>query len=476
MFTLPKYWLGTQESSDEMQTVLERFNASQDPRRFQADGLREEFGLPPLLTLQNSVGVVTVSGPLVPGPASGIILFGATGYDEIRQAVAEALNNPEVKAIMLHISSGGGAVSGVEDLGNFLKMASKMKPLTVHADGVMASAAYWLGSYGSHISTGRTSILGSLGVLMVHMDRTEQLAQMGIKPTIIRAGKFKALAHSAEPLSDVAKEELQAQAEGIYDVFMGTVSSNRKVSVTKADADFGQGREFLGKDAVKVGLADAIMSYDQALMYAKSLDKSQNAANNPSKSKGASAMKVTLNTEQLAAYAAGATLTELGFAADAVLEPVGENTSTDAIAQLAQITQLTTDLAALNAQAETLTAQLATETAAVAAAKDEVVGFKAQADAAASTHNALLAIARSATGGILVRIGGSAETVASMDATSLIAEHAKSSETLATRFKVGGLSGRTTNVTEQLQASMEALALQSLVQTGPQARLAAKRK
>lgn len=471
MYTLPQYWLGTQESGDQIEAAVTQLAAAKPSYSANSD-LRAEFGLPPLLSIQSGVGVVTIAGPLVPGPASGIILFGATGYDEIRQAVVEALGNPEVKSVMLHVSSGGGAVSGVEDLGSFLKMAGKLKPLTTHADGVMASAAYWLGSYGSHISTSRTSILGSLGVLMVHLDRSEQLAQDGVKATVTRAGKYKALGTSVEPLSALAKEEFQAKVDGIEEVFMSVVGPNRGTTAALARGAFGDGREFLGKDAVKVGLADAIMSYDQALMYAKSLGEAQNAANNSGKPKGASAMKVTLNSEQLAAYAVGASLTELGFAADAVLEPVGENASADATAQLGQ----TAEIAQLTARVETLVAQLAVETASVASAKAEAAGFKAQADTTASMHNALLAIARSATGGILARIGGSTETVASMDAAALIAEHAKASETLASRFKVGGLSGRSSTGVAETSASAESLAFQSLAQSGPQARLAAKYK
>jgi signal peptide peptidase SppA len=467
MQTIPKYWLGTQESSDQMQAAVERYAAAQDSGQFKASGLREEFGLPPLLSIQAGVGVVHIAGPLVPGPASGIILWGATGYDEIRQAVAEALNNPEVQSIMLHIASGGGAVSGVEDLGTFLKMAGKMKPLTTYADGVMASAAYWLGSYGSHISTSRTSILGSLGVLMVHMDRSEQLAQNGIKATVIRAGKYKALGNSVEPLSDVAKEELEAQARGIYDVFMGVVSDNRDVTLASADAEFGQGREFLGKDAVKVGLADAIMSYDQALMHAKSLAKASGAGNNPGKFKGASAMKVTLTAEQLAAYAAGSTLVELGFAADAVMEPAGENDGAPAN------TQPSTEMVALTEQVTALTAQVATATAASEAAQAEAVAAKAQADAAAATHDSLLAIARSATGGLLIRLGGSGEDAASMDAATVVAAHAKATETMNTRFRVGGLSKPVGTETEVKPVVAVSHRHQAMVAYGPQARQAA---
>jgi signal peptide peptidase SppA len=469
MYTIPKYWLGDQASSDHIEAAIGQYVVAQNTGQFKAAFNRADFGLNPLMSVQSGVAVITVAGSLVPGSAGFMAIFGATGYDDIRAMVVEALQNPDVGSIMLHVSSGGGAVNGVEDLGNFLKMAGKIKPMTTYADGTMASAAYWLGSYGSHISTGKTSILGSIGVLMIHMDRSEQLKMDGLKATVIRAGLFKALGNSVEPLSNAAKAELETQAQGLYDVFMGTIAPNRKMSVAAAETQFGQGREFLGVEAVKVGLADAIMSYDQALMYAKSLDKSGGPANNSSKSKGASAMKVTLNAEQLEAYASGATLTELGFAADAVLESTDEKDGAAATAETLAATE------ALTAQVATLTADLATSNAALAAAHTETATFKSQVDAAALVQVDLLTIARASTGGLLIRLGGSADGVSEMDAATILAKHAEASATFSARFKVGGVAAPKVIETEKVPAQTN-FRHQALVASGPQARQLAARR
>ena len=476
MYTAPKYWLGTEESGDSLLAAIEQGVAAQ------ARGMTMEADGPLLLNVQQGVGVVSIRGPLIQGSAGIMALFGVTGYDDVRDAVVEAVTNPEVKTIMLHVASGGGQVAGVEDLGTFLKMAAKIKPITTYADGVMASAAYWLGSYGQHISTNRTSILGSLGVLMLHTDRSAQDAQDGVVRTVIRSGKYKALANSAEPLSDTAKAELQAQADGIYSVFMDVIGANRNMSSLDADTKIGQGREFLGKDAVKSGLADALMTYEQALMYSKSLDKTLQTNNNSGKSKGASAMKVTLSAEQLAAHASGATLQDLGFSAEAVLETLVEKdgvhtdpalvpTETAATASVIADTAapaLPAELIGANAQISLLTAQLMAATQTLADKTAEIVSFKSQL-AATSEMPALTEIARKATANMLIPLGGSAESVSQMSVTDLVAKHAEVSEIFKTKIRVGGVAQSAKIEAAPALTSFQA----SVAASGPQARLVA---
>jgi signal peptide peptidase SppA len=478
MYTAPKYWLGTEESGDSLLAAIEQSVAAQ------ARGMAMEADGPLLLDVQQGVGVVSIRGPLIQGSAGMMAYFGVTGYDDVREAVAQAVMSPEVKTIMLHVASGGGQVAGVEDLGTFLKMAAKIKPMTTYADGVMTSAAYWLGSYGQHISTNRTTILGSLGVLMLHTDRSAQDANDGKVVTVIRSGKYKALANSSEPLSDVAKAELQGQADGIYSVFMDVIGANLGMSALDADTKIGQGREFLGKDAVKSGLADALMTYEQALMYSKSLDKTLQTNNNSGKSKGASAMKVTLSAEQLAAHASGATLQELGFSAEAVLETLVEKdgvhtdpalvkteAAAPAVTVIADVTALamSAELIGANAQISLLTAQLVTATQTLADKTAEIVAFKSQLEAASSMP-ALTEIARKATANMLIPLGGSAESVSQMSVTDLVAKHAEVSEIFKTKIRVGGVAQ---SAKVEAEAALKNPWLQTLVGAAPQAKQAA---
>ena len=126
----------------------------------------------------------------------------------------------------------------------------------------MASAALWLGASGKTISVSPTAVVGSIGILQVHTETSKMMADMGVKRTVIRSGQYKALVNPHEPLTDEAKAATEKMMGEIYGVFMGHVASARKTDYAKADAAYGQGREFVGQQAVDVGLASNVTSFD----------------------------------------------------------------------------------------------------------------------------------------------------------------------------------------------------------------------
>ena len=227
MYIAPKFWLGNDSSSENFGAALAQHTKVEAGVGFSAyaSSVREELGLPSLVQIQEGVAVVHISGDLISGEAGYMALFGSVGYDDLRDALMQALVSPEVGSILLHVNSGGGMVAGCEDFAAFLKQVATYKPLTTYADNCMCSAGYWIGSHGQHISTNRTATIGSLGVVMMHFDRSQSLAADGIRPTVVRSGKYKMLTNSVEPLSPVALEELQTKADVIYSVFIEAVAA-----------------------------------------------------------------------------------------------------------------------------------------------------------------------------------------------------------------------------------------------------------
>jgi signal peptide peptidase SppA len=372
------------------------------------------MGLPPLYSLQNGVGVVSISGPLVQGSAGLLALYGGvTGYDDIREAVRQAATDPEASAILLHVQSGGGMVDGCEDLSNFLTLARSYKPVVTMGE-FMCSAAYWLGSNSDYIFTTQTSTLGSLGVVLTHIDKTALMEQEGLKATVIRSGRYKALGHSMEALSPEAEAVLQAQADTIYSVFISAVATNRGVDYTVADQSMGQGREFMGKAAVSAGLADRIGTYDQALSYAKTLDMRMPRGNNTTKPTGASAMKVTLETDKPDTSAV-----------------VPETRPVEDLA--AQLESLKLENTALKLSLETVT-----NTSILAQANS--LNAASELDSLRTAQSTLVGIVRDATASMLLPLGGSPESVSQMAVVELIAKHAEVSDVFKSSFRVGGIA------------------------------------
>lgn len=452
------YWAGTPETFE--------FALSAHTKAFESAKPTDEMSAPSLLSVEGSVGVVRIAGPLVDGNAGWMSFFGVTGYNDIREAVVKALADPKVKTILLDVNSGGGQVSGVDDLSALLRQASAIKPITTFTDGMMASAAYWLGSSGSHITGSKTSIVGSIGVLSKHTEYSQADAKEGIKTTIVRAGRYKALANSVEPLTAEARAEIQSQANDIYEIFINRVAENRGVSAVVADTQMGQGREFLGKRAKEAGLVDEIGTYESALARAQALaDSLDGARSTPSKIKeGSRTMsKATLTPQQLAAIASGASIDAALESVDAAAQAAIDAAASAAIASTDPAVETEKDEAAAAASAAAADPAPATDTGLVAylqtqvAAKDadllkaniELDKLRSQLTEAKATHDGLLAIARDSVGKMKVALGGSADAAAAMSATEVLAAHAETVDVFKTKFKVGGVAATATTEAEK---------------------------
>lgn len=219
-----------------------------------------------LLTQIGSVGVIDISGPLVNSDSFMLQFFGLTGYPEIRRAAVEAAKDPAIRQVVLNIGSPGGQVSGCSDTADLLaRIDSKVKPITTFASGDMASAAYWLGASARKIYGSKTTVSGSIGVIVVHTEAVKARQAAGLTDVVLRGGKYKALGHPYEPFTEVAQEKLQSLVDSAYSVFVDYVAAQRGVTVAEAEKKMTQGREFFGADGVTAGVLDGISTFDAVI-------------------------------------------------------------------------------------------------------------------------------------------------------------------------------------------------------------------
>lgn len=221
-----------------------------------------------LYNRQGDVGVVNVHGSLVEGAAGWMLDYGVTGYADITAALVEAIQDSEAKSIMLHVSSGGGMVSGLTAMNEFIRNVAKVKPMNVYAD-MAGSAAYWIAASGGHITMSETGTAGSVGTVMVHTDYSEYYAKEGIKKTVIRSGDMKMKPSGIEPLDDKTKAMLQSRIDYIADIFMRGVAESRGLTVGQVKSKLGDGAMHIGTQALDLGLVDSIGSLGSALAYSR---------------------------------------------------------------------------------------------------------------------------------------------------------------------------------------------------------------
>lgn len=269
-------WAGTEAALESAREIEARIQALTQQGALQAGMLGAEDA--PSFHKADNVAIVPVRGPLVNIDSPILAFFGVASYPQIRRSMIAAAQDKSVNQILLDVDSGGGAVNGVADTADLIaRINSQVKPVTAFADGTMASAAYWLGGSAGQVFASKTATVGSIGIIITHVDATGALAQQGLKVDVMRAGKYKALGHPAEPFTQEARDQIQAQLDAAYKVFGSHVAESRGVSYATFDEKMGQGRVFLGADAKAAGLIDGITNFDamvSLLQSKKNVDKS----------------------------------------------------------------------------------------------------------------------------------------------------------------------------------------------------------
>ncbi len=99
---------------------------------------------------------------------------------------------------------------------------------------------------------------------MLHADYSHRVHEAGIVPTLIFAGARKVDGNPYEKLTDEVKAELKSEIDRFYDLFVQSVATGRKAMTADA-IRATEARTYIGADAVKVGLADEVGSFEAAL-------------------------------------------------------------------------------------------------------------------------------------------------------------------------------------------------------------------
>jgi signal peptide peptidase SppA len=210
------------------------------------------------------IAVIPIHGTLVRRTVGLEAESGLASYTAIASQLDAALANPNVVAILLDIDSPGGESGGVFDLADRIRSASGVKPVWAAANDMAFSAAYALASGASRIFVSRTGGVGSIGVIAMHVDQSVKDAQDGVRYTAVFAGDRKNDLNPHEPISDEAHAFLKAEVNRVYGLFVETVAKHRGL---EADAVIAtEAGLFFGQDAIAAGLADAVGTFDDALL------------------------------------------------------------------------------------------------------------------------------------------------------------------------------------------------------------------
>lgn len=176
---------------------------------------------------------------------------------KLTRAVAQLADDDRVKGLIVRIDSPGGSVAGGESLHDAIARVAARKPVVAVMGGLAASAGYMIAVPAERIFAREATLTGSIGVLLQTGEISGLLNKVGITTDAITSGPLKDQPSFTHPTSEKGQEVLKGLVMDMYDQFVAMVASGRHMS-TEAVRKLADGRAYTGRQALKLGLIDAI--------------------------------------------------------------------------------------------------------------------------------------------------------------------------------------------------------------------------
>jgi protease-4 len=192
--------------------------------------------------------------------------------------VNHAVNDPDIKAVVLRVDSPGGDGLASDIIAEALKKCRDKKPVIISQGYVAASGGYWLSMYGDTIVAAPYTITGSIGVIGGWIYNKGFDSKLGVTTDFVKKGEHADFGFGFTlpfigvtlPDRDLTPSE-QAKAEttikSMYKDFVGKVSVGRHKSFDYIDS-IGQGRVWSGTAGLKNGLVDVLGGLSTAINIA----------------------------------------------------------------------------------------------------------------------------------------------------------------------------------------------------------------
>lgn len=247
---LSETWLAT---PDVMESITSLINARVSGEKLSIMDAEDDEPKSRMVEQVGSVAVINVSGIIGKRLSAMETMCGGVDVDAVRTAFAAANTDSNVSAIVLHVDSPGGAVTGVPELASHIS-ASKAKPTVAYTDTLMASGGYWLASAADAIYSSESARVGSIGAIVQIVDESEALNRMGVKVHTFKSGAWKDLGNSTRAMTDEEKEYMQSRIDAIGGRFRDTVKASRPL----VDDSALDAKVYDGDEALKLRLVDGI--------------------------------------------------------------------------------------------------------------------------------------------------------------------------------------------------------------------------
>ena len=196
---------------------------------------------------------------------SGLIAPGSdASADKITVALQAAFKDKNTQGVVIRINSPGGSPVQSQTIYDEMRRLRKKYPeipLYAVVDDVCASGGYFVAAGADRIYVSKSSVIGSIGVLMNGFGFSGLMEKLGVDRRLITAGENKGMLDPFSPVNDKDVEHARTLIKDIHQQFIGVVREGRGKRL-KETPDMFSGLIWTGQMSVELGLADGFGTLD----------------------------------------------------------------------------------------------------------------------------------------------------------------------------------------------------------------------
>jgi len=216
---------------------------------------------------KDRIAVIYAQGTILPGEGDETTI----GSEGVSSTIRKARNDENVKAIVLRVNSGGGSALASEVILREVLLAKAEKPIVASFGDVAASGGYYIACGADKIVASPSTITGSIGVIsrIPNMQKFFN-NKLGITFDEVKTNEFSDFIPFTRPMNAQEIKIMERMTDNIYEVFITHVANGRNMTIEEVD-EVGQGRIWIGTDALEIGLVDQLGGLQDAIELAAQL-------------------------------------------------------------------------------------------------------------------------------------------------------------------------------------------------------------
>lgn len=229
---------------------------------------------------KDKVGIIKIEGTISGDSSESILGESVSSLESTLEALKEARENDDIKAVVVRINSPGGTVAASQEIAEEIgKVKETEKPVICSMGDIAASGGYWIASECDTIVANPGTLTGSIGVIMETPNVQGLMQKLGISDEVIKSGTYKDIGSSTRQMTPDERKLLQDLVGDSYAQFLDQVKKGRKGKINEAVLpSLADGRVFTGRQAKKLGLVDRMGNYQDAVDLAiRQADLDENA-------------------------------------------------------------------------------------------------------------------------------------------------------------------------------------------------------